>query len=163
MLGIDCGSQRTGYGVIDSDGSLHHMLVSGVIRTSPKEAFQKRLLEIAEGLRGLVREYSPEIAAVEEVFYAVNVKTLLKLSHVRGVALLVAAEAGMELAEYSPLEIKTSVVGYGRAEKRQVQLMVQSLLRLPDIVESEDASDALAVAICHATRESTVRRYVHPV
>jgi crossover junction endodeoxyribonuclease RuvC len=139
------------------------MLVSGVIRTSPKEAFQKRLLEIAEGLRGLVREYSPEIAAVEEVFYAVNVKTLLKLSHVRGVALLVAAEAGMELAEYSPLEIKTSVVGYGRAEKRQVQLMVQSLLRLPDIVESEDASDALAVAICHATRESTVRRYVHPV
>lgn len=163
VLGIDCGSQRTGYGVIDSDGSLHHMLVSGVIRTSPKEAFQKRLLEIAEGLRGLVREYSPEIAAVEEVFYAVNVKTLLKLSHVRGVALLVAAEAGMELAEYSPLEIKTSVVGYGRAEKRQVQLMVQSLLRLPDIVESEDASDALAVAICHATRESTVRRYVHPV
>jgi len=108
VLGIDCGSQRTGYGVIDSDGSLHHMLVSGVIRTSPKEAFQKRLLEIAEGLRGLVREYSPEIAAVEEVFYAVNVKTLLKLSHVRGVALLVAAEAGMELAEYSPCLLYTS-------------------------------------------------------
>ena len=163
VLGIDCGSERTGYGVIDSDGSLHRMLVSGVIRTSPKQAFEKRLLEIAEGLRELVREYSPDTAAVEEVFYAVNVKTLLKLSHVRGVALLIAAEAGMELAEYSPLEIKTSVVGYGRAEKCQVQLMVQSLLRLPEKVASLDASDALAVAICHATRESTVRRLVHPV
>jgi crossover junction endodeoxyribonuclease RuvC len=163
VLGIDCGSQRTGYGVIDSDGSVHRMLAAGVIRTSPKEAFPKRLLEIAEGLRSLVREYSPETAAVEEVFYAVNVKTLLKLSHVRGVALLVAAEAGMQLAEYSPLEIKTSVVGYGRAEKSQVQMMVQSLLRLPQVVESEDASDALAVAICHATRESTVRRFVHPL
>ena len=163
VLGIDCGSQRTGYGVIDSDGSVHRMVAAGVIRTSPKREFPKRLLEIAEGLRSLVREYAPETAAVEEVFYAVNVKTLLKLSHVRGVALLIAAEAGMELAEYSPLEIKTSVVGYGRAEKSQVQMMVQSLLRLPRAVESEDASDALAVAICHATRESTVRRFVHPV
>jgi crossover junction endodeoxyribonuclease RuvC len=163
VLGIDCGSERTGYGVIDSDGSVHRMLAAGVIRTSPKQAFFKRLLDIAEGLRGLVREYSPETAAVEEVFYAVNVKTLLKLSHVRGVALLVAAEAGMELAEYSPLEIKTSVVGYGRAEKHQVGLMVQSLLRLPGAIESEDAADALAVAICHATRESTVRRFVTPV
>ena len=163
VLGIDCGSQRTGYGVIDSDGSLHRLLKAGVITTSTKEPFPKRLLEIAEGLRALVREYSPETAAVEEVFYAVNVKTLLKLSHVRGVALLVAAEAGMQLAEYSPLEIKTSVVGYGRAEKCQVKLMVQSLLRLPEAIESEDASDALAVAICHATRESTVRRFVSPV
>jgi crossover junction endodeoxyribonuclease RuvC len=161
VLGIDCGSQRTGYGVIDSDGSLHRLLKAGVICTSPKEAFPKRLLEIAEGLRALVREYQPETAAVEEVFYAVNVKTLLKLSHVRGVALLVAAEAGMQLAEYSPLEIKTSVVGYGRAEKCQVRMMVQSLLRLPEAIESEDASDALAAAICYATRESTARRLVH--
>jgi len=163
VLGIDCGSERTGYGVIDSDGSLHRMIVAGVIRTSPRHAFHQRLLEIAEGLRALVREYSPDTAAVEEVFYAVNVKTLLKLSQVRGVALLVAAEAGMQLAEYSPLEIKISVVGYGRAEKCQVKLMVQSLLRLPEAVESEDASDALAVAICHATRESTLRRLVQPV
>ena len=162
VLGIDCGSERTGYGVIDSDGSLHRMIAAGVIRTSPKQPFPKRLLDIAEGLRALVREYSPGCAAVEEVFYAVNVKTLLKLSHVRGVALLVAAEAGMELAEYSPLEVKTSVVGYGRAEKRQVGLMVQSLLRLPEAIESADASDALAVAICHATRESTLRRLVRP-
>ena len=163
VLGIDCGSERTGYGVIDSDGSIHRMLAAGVIRTSPKAPFEKRLLEIAESLRSLVREYLPESAAVEEVFYAVNVKTALKLSHVRGVALLVAAESGLQLAEYSPLEIKTSVVGYGRAEKSQVQMMVQSLLRLKEAVQSEDACDALAAAICHATRESTARRMVHPV
>ena len=163
VLGIDCGSQRTGYGVIDSDGSLHRLLKAGAIVTRPKQPFPERLLEIANGLRALVREYAPETAAIEEVFYAVNVKTLLKLSHVRGVALLVAAEAGMQVAEYSPLEIKTSVVGYGRAEKSQVRLMVRTLLRLPDPIESEDACDALAAAICHATRESTARRLVHTV
>jgi crossover junction endodeoxyribonuclease RuvC len=92
------------------------------------------------------------------VFYSANVKTALKLAHVRGVALLAIAEAGLEMAEYSPLEVKTSVVGYGRAEKSQVKLMVRSLLRLPEAIESEDACDALAVAICHATREATRRK-----
>ena len=95
---------------------------------------------------------------MEEVFHAVNVKTALKLAHVRGIAMLVVAEAGLEMGEYSPLEVKSSVVGYGRAEKRQVQLMVRSLLGLDQIIESEDACDALAVAICHATRESTNSR-----
>lgn len=136
------------------------MIVAGVIRTDTKSPFEKRLLEIAGGLRQLIGEHTPESAAVEEVFYSANVKTALKLAHVRGVALLTVAEAGMELAEYSPLEIKTSVVGYGRAEKSQVQMMVRSLLRLAEPVESEDACDALAVAICHATHESTARRLV---
>ena len=158
VLGIDCGSERTGYGVIESDGTGHRMIAAGVIRTSPKWPFEKRLLEIAGGLRSLVHEYRPECAAVEEVFYSANVKTALKLAHVRGVALLAVAEAGMELAEYSPLEIKTSVVGYGRAEKSQVQMMVKSLLCLAETIQSEDACDALAVAICHATHESTARR-----
>jgi crossover junction endodeoxyribonuclease RuvC len=158
ILGIDCGSERTGYGVIDTDGLEHRMIVAGVIRTSPKWPFEKRLLEIAAGLRALIREYHPESAAVEEVFYSANVKTALKLAHVRGIALLAVAEAEMALAEYSPLEIKLSVVGYGRAEKRQVQTMVRSLLRLREEVESEDAADALAVAICHAAHESTSRR-----
>jgi crossover junction endodeoxyribonuclease RuvC len=158
VLGIDCGSERTGYGVIESDGAEHRIITAGVIRTSPKWAFAKRLLEIAGGLRRLISEHSPESAAVEEVFYSNNVKTALKLAHVRGVALLAAAEAGMDVAEYSPLEIKTSVVGYGRAEKFQVQLMVRSLLRLPEAIESEDACDALAVAICHVTHEATNRR-----
>jgi crossover junction endodeoxyribonuclease RuvC len=158
VLGIDCGSERTGYGVIESDGLDHRLLAAGVIRTSPKTPFELRLAEISSGLRALIRMHAPESAAVEEVFHAANVKTALKLAHVRGIALLAIADAGVAFAEYSPLEVKMSVVGYGRAEKSQVQIMVQSLLRLPQIVESEDASDALAVAICHATRESTSRR-----
>jgi crossover junction endodeoxyribonuclease RuvC len=158
VLGIDCGSERTGYGVIESDGLEHRMVAAGVIRTDSKSPFEQRLLVIANALRRLIGEHLPEAAAVEEVFYAANVKTALKLAHVRGIALLAIAEAGLELAEYSPLEIKTSVVGYGRAEKSQVQLMVQSLLRLPQALESEDACDALAVAVCHATRETTSRR-----
>jgi len=158
VLGIDCGSERTGYGIIESDGAGHHMIAAGVIRTSARTPFEQRLAEIAGGLRRLIREHSPECAAVEEVFYSANVKTALKLAHVRGVALLSVAEAGMNLAEYSPLEVKTSVVGYGRAEKSQVQMMVRSLLRLPEAIDSEDACDALAVAICHATHESVARR-----
>ena len=158
MLGIDCGSERTGYGIIDSDGRDHRIVAAGVIRTNTKWPFEKRLLEIAKGLRGLIQEHVPELAAVEGVFFSANVKTALKLAHVRGVALLAIAEAGMELAEYSPLEVKTSVVGYGRAEKSQVQLMIRTLLRLAEPIESEDACDALAVAICHATHEATGRR-----
>jgi crossover junction endodeoxyribonuclease RuvC len=152
VLGIDCGSERTGYGVIESDGLDHRLVTAGVIRTDPQAPFESRLLKIAEGLRYLVSEYRPEAAAVEEVFYSANVKTALKLAHVRGVALLAIAESGLEMGEYSPLEVKASVVGYGRAEKGQVQLMVRSLLHLREAITSEDASDALAVAICHATR-----------
>ena len=158
VMGIDCGSETTGYGVIDSDGVEHRLVATGAIRTSPKRPFENRLADIAAGLRRVIGEYTPESAAVEEVFHAVNVKTALKLAHVRGVALLVIAEAGVEFAEYSPLEVKISVVGYGRAEKHQVQNMVRSLLRLAEPVESADASDALALAICHATHEATHRR-----
>jgi len=152
VLGIDCGSERTGYGVIESDGVDHRLIAAGVIRTDPKTPFEKRLLTIAEGLRRLIREHAPDAAAVEEVFYSANVKTALKLAQVRGVALLAIAEAGLELGDYSPLEVKTSVVGYGRAEKHQVQMMIHSLLRLESNIGSEDACDALAVAICHATQ-----------
>ena len=158
ILGIDCGSARTGYGVIESDGRDHRVIVSGVIRTSTRRPFEKRLLEIAGELRRLMREQRPDFAAVEEVFHAVNAKTALKLAHVRGVVLLTIAEAGVELAEYSPLEVKINVVGYGRAEKCQVQMMVQSILGLPEAIASEDAADALAVALCHATHEATSRK-----
>lgn len=158
ILGVDCGSERTGYGLIDSDGFENRIVAAGVIRTSPKRPFEQRLLAIAQGLRRLIGEYAPEAAAVEEVFCSANVKTALKLAQVRGIVLLSIAEAGISVAEYSPLAIKMSVVGYGRAEKRQVQMMVQSLLRLPEAVESEDAADALAAAICHANREAAARR-----
>jgi crossover junction endodeoxyribonuclease RuvC len=152
ILGIDCGSERTGYGVIDSDGRSHRLRVAGVIRTSTKAPLAERLLTIASGLRDVIAAEAPEAAAVEAVFHAANTQTALKLAHVRGVALLVLAEAGLAVGEYSPLEIKTSVVGYGRAEKEQVQLMVGSLLQLKEIVKSQDASDALAAAICHANQ-----------
>jgi crossover junction endodeoxyribonuclease RuvC len=158
VLGIDCGSERTGYGVIESDGVAHRMVAAGVIVTDRKSPFERRLAVIAAGLRDLIQHHLPGTAAVEEVFYSANVKTALKLAHVRGIALLAVAEAGMSLAEYSPLEVKTSVVGYGRAEKCQVQRMVCSLLALPEAISSEDACDALAVAICHATHEASSRR-----
>jgi len=160
VLGIDCGTERTGYGVIDSDGRVHRLVDAGVIRTVKQDAMHLRLLTIASELRRQICQHRPEVVAIEEVFYAVNVKTVLKLSHVRGVALLAVAEAGIELAEYSPLEVKTSVVGYGRAEKSQVQMMVASLLRLESVIASEDASDALAIAICHATHATTFARMV---
>jgi crossover junction endodeoxyribonuclease RuvC len=151
VLGIDCGTERTGYGVIDSDGRDHRMIAAGVIRCRAKTSLESRLVDIARGLREVIQLHAPESAAVEEVFYAHNVKTALKLCHVRGIALLTIAEAGLHFGEYSPLEVKISVVGYGRAEKQQVQLMVKSLLGLSEPLDSEDASDAVAVAICHVT------------
>jgi len=152
VLGIDCGTERTGYGVIDSDGRVHKYVAAGCIRSSAKDPLERRLLNIAGSLRNLFAEHRPDSAAVEEVFFSVNAKSALKLSHARGVALLTVAEADVEFAEYSPLEVKMSVVGYGRAEKQQVQKMVASLLKLAAPLASEDASDALAIAICHATR-----------
>jgi crossover junction endodeoxyribonuclease RuvC len=156
ILGIDCGSERTGYGVIETDGRSHRMVIAGVIRTSPKNSLDSRLLEIAQGLRAVIGQYLPAGAAVEEVFYSQNAKSALKLAHVRGVALLALAEAGLTVGEYSALEVKASVVGYGRAEKHQVQLMVKNLLGLSEAL-AEDASDAIAVAICHATRTGIAR------
>jgi len=155
VLGVDCGTRRTGFGVIESDGGVHKLVVAGVIKTEVKDPFERRLQEIACGLREVIRLHAPAAAAVEQVFYAANVRTALKLAHVRGVALLAIAEAGLQLGEYSPLEIKTSVVGYGQAGKGQVQVMVHSLLGLDSTIESEDACDALAVAICHATHTAT--------
>ena len=154
IIGIDCGTERTGFGVIDTDGRAHRFVDAGVIRTKSVHALEKRLYFIARELRGIIDAYSPGAIAVEEVFHAVNAKSALKLAHVRGVALLLAAEAGLAVNEYSPLEVKVSVVGYGRAEKHQVQMMVLSLLGIGQQFESFDATDALAVAICHGTRAS---------
>lgn len=155
ILGIDCGTERTGFGVIDSDGRRHELVKAGVIRTRASHPLDQRLKSIAAELRSVIGAFGPGTVAVEEVFHAVNTKSALKLAHVRGVALLLAAEADVPVAEYSPLEVKMSVVGYGRAEKQQVQMMVRSLLGISDEFESFDASDALAVAICHSTRAST--------
>jgi crossover junction endodeoxyribonuclease RuvC len=133
------------------------MLASGVIRTRPDNPLSARLIAIASELRSVIREHRPDAVAVEGVFHSVNTKSALKLAHVRGVALLIAAESGLSVGEYSPMEIKMSVVGYGKAEKSQVQLMIRSILRL-ERNPSEDASDALAVAVCHATGTMSARR-----
>jgi crossover junction endodeoxyribonuclease RuvC len=158
VLGIDCGTERTGWGVISSDGRSHRVVGQGVIVTSSRDGLELRLRTIAAGLRGVLAEHRPDAAAVEEVFYSQNVKTALKLAHVRGVALLAIAEAQVSLGEYSPLEVKTSVVGYGRAQKHQVGRMVRTLTGFDREWESEDVSDALAVAICHATRQGVTRQ-----
>ncbi len=158
VLGIDCGTERTGYGLIESDGTRHRLVAAGVITASREEGLAARLRIMAEGLREVIGAHAPDSAAVEEVFYARNASSAIKLAHARGVALLALAEAGLDVGEYSALEVKTSVVGYGRAEKSQVQAMVQSLLGLPEALKSKDASDAVAVAICHATHRAARAR-----
>jgi crossover junction endodeoxyribonuclease RuvC len=159
VLGIDCGGEYTGYGVVemDSRGGLV-CLACGAIRLSPREPLARRLSRIYLGLGDLLLAHHPDEVAIEEVFYALNVKSALKLGQVRGVAMLAAASAGLEVAEYSPLTIKSSVVGYGRAEKQQVQHMVTRLLNLPAPPEPMDASDALAIAICHLHTAGTLSR-----
>jgi len=156
ILGIDCGSQTTGYGVIDSDGTRHTLVHFGVIETNAKDDFSQRLLAIGNGLRDVLVRYAPEAAAVEDTFVSANARSALKLTHVRGVALYVLAEAGLTVGEYPPAQVKMALVGNGRAEKEQVQWMVRVLLKLPEPIRQLDASDALAVAICHAARRSAL-------
>jgi len=158
ILGIDPGSEVTGYGIIDSDGRRYQLVEYSVIRSAARTPFADRLLRIGRRLEEVIAQFRPQICAVEETFYAVNVKSALKLGQVRGAVLLVAARAGLEIFEYSPLEVKSALVGYGRAEKHQVQTMVRALLKLAETPEPLDASDALAIAICHANTASTRRR-----
>jgi crossover junction endodeoxyribonuclease RuvC len=159
VLGIDCGGEYTGYGVVEmGSGGRLGCLTCGAIKLSPKEPLARRLAQIYEGLNELISEHRPDQVAIEEIFYALNVKSALKLGQVRGVAMLAAASAGLEVAEYSPLTIKSSVVGYGHAEKQQVQHMVTRLLGLPVAPQPMDASDALAIAICHLHTAGTLGR-----
>jgi crossover junction endodeoxyribonuclease RuvC len=157
VLGIDCGTEFTGYGVVEqtSNQKLIHVY-SGAIRLDKKQNLSMRLKKVFEELTQIIESKEPEIVAIEEVFYSVNAKSALKLGQVRGVAMLAAACLGLEVAEYSPLSIKSSVVGYGRAEKSQVQFMVAKLLALESVPEPADAADALAIAICHLHTSTTL-------
>src|SRR5258705_7932060 len=159
VLGIDCGTEYTGYGIVEllADDRLIY-LDCGAIKLSPREAMSTRLSRISIRLHELIVEHHPDRVAIEDVFYSANVKSALKLGQVRGVAMLAAATAGLEVAEYSPLSIKSAVVGYGRAEKQQVQHMVTRLLGLAQPPEPMDASDALAIAICHLHTAGTLER-----
>src|SRR5882757_1510059 len=155
VMGVDCGSEYTGYGVVEQADGQRELLcrAAGAVHLKSKDAMAMKLRKIFTELTAIMSEHQPEVVAIEEVFYAVNVKSALKLGQVRGVAMLAASSLGLPVAEYSPLSIKSAVVGYGRAEKQQVQNMVMHLLKLNEIPEPADAADALAIAICHRSEE----------
>jgi crossover junction endodeoxyribonuclease RuvC len=160
VIGVDPGSDTTGFGVVDSDGRHHHLVEYGAIRTRSSDAFAERLLVISQRLEEVIERLRPDACAIEETFYAVNVKSALKLGHVRGAALVAAARAGVPVFEYSPLEVKLALVGYGRAEKDQVQEMVRVILSLKEPPKPLDASDALGVAVCHINSHYTASRSI---
>src|SRR5919107_401806 len=149
VLGIDPGSETTGWGVVEGDARRYRLVNFGTVKANPRERFAARLLKISTGVEALVEKFRPDVCAVEEAFFAVNAQTALKLGHVRGVVLLAAERAGVEIAEYAPRLIKQTVVGYGAAEKQQVQEMVRVLLKMKAVPTPHDASDALAVAVTH--------------
>ena len=151
VLGIDPGSETTGWGVVEGDdtGQRYRLIEFGAVKLSSSATFSSRLLKISRAIEEVIERLQPNACAIEEAFYSVNPKVVLKLGQVRGVALLAAERAALEIGEYSPRLVKQTVAGYGNAEKQQVQQMVRVLLSLTAIPEPHDAADALAVAICH--------------
>lgn len=149
ILGIDPGFALTGYGVLSYEGNKFKMLDYGVIKTTTDMLFSKRLNKISVDLDMLIEKYKPDAVAIEELFFNKNVKTAMSAAQGRGVAVLAAARRNINVYEYTPLQVKQAVVGYGRADKAQVQYMVKILLNLSDIPKPDDAADGLAIAICH--------------
>jgi len=149
ILGIDPGFAITGYGIVKYEGNKFSAVDYGAITTASTMELPKRLLHLHDSLEKLICQYKPDAIAIEELFFNKNIKTALTVGHGRGVAVLTAAESGVEVFEYTPLQVKQSVVGYGRAEKGQVQQMVKIILNLPQVPKPDDVADALAIAICH--------------
>jgi len=160
VFGIDCGTEITGFGVVEAvDSGREHglrMVGMGAVRLVKSKTTAERLEQVHGELMAELERWRPDTVAIEEVFYSVNAKSALKLGQVRGVALLAAARMGLPVAEYAPLKIKSSVVGYGLAKKEQVQFMVARLLGLAEVPEPADAADALAIAICHIHTAQTL-------
>jgi len=150
IFGIDPGSTRTGYGCVETDGARHRLLTCGAIAPPSASSFPERLHVIHDSLVRLLRDSTPDCVVVESLFYSRNVRSALQLGHARGVAVLAAVQAGLPVVEYTPAEIKLAIVGYGRADKRQMQQMVKLLLGLEVVPTPHDAADALAAALCHA-------------
>lgn len=150
IIGVDPGLATIGWGIIDTDGARHKAVAYGSITTQAGTATESRLSRIYDELSALVVQYNPTVMAVEELFFNTNQTTGIRVAEARGVILLCAAQKGLTLAEYTPLQVKQSVVGYGRAEKKQVITMVTLLLSLPKPPKPDDTADALAIAICHA-------------
>ena len=149
VLGIDPGSERLGWGIVDGSGSKYSLVEFGTVRSNPRHAFSKRLARIFAEVDEIAARLKPDAFAIEEAFYSINVNVAMKLGQVRGVMLLLAEQRGLEIAEYAPRLIKKTVVGYGNAEKHQVGEMVRLLLKLKEAPTPHDAADALAIAICH--------------
>jgi len=149
VLGIDPGTATTGFGLVSREGSRLTALHHGVIRTPAGLDMATRLVQIHQGIKELIEEYRPEAVAVEELFFNRNAKTFVSVSQARGAVLLTVAQCGVRVFEYTPLQVKQAVVGYGQAEKEQVQRMVKAILKMERVVRPDDAADALAVAICH--------------
>ncbi len=154
VIGIDPGTATTGYGVIKAEGKKYECLGYGTINTSPKWKSEDRLQKIEEDFSRLLDKYKPTIMAIESLFFFKNAKTAIPVSQARGVILMSAAQKGLQIHEYTPLQAKMATVGYGRAEKKQVQEIVKILLNMNDIPKPNDASDALAVAICHISTQA---------
>lgn len=157
ILGIDPGFAITGYSLLKYENSSFKVLEYGTITTEAGMAFDKRLLLLSKGLEEIIQRYEPDEAAIEELFFNTNLKTAIKASHGRGVSVLTCARNDIEVCEYTPLQVKQAVVGYGRATKQQVQQMVKTILCLKEAPKSDDAADALAVAICHAHSRKIMR------
>jgi crossover junction endodeoxyribonuclease RuvC len=149
VLGIDPGSETLGWGVVEGSGLKYALVDFGTVKSNTRQAFSKRLLNVYNGVDEVIAKFSPDVLSVEDTFYAVNVGVALKLGQVRGTMLLLAEQKNLGIAEYSPRLVKQTIVGYGNAEKKQVQEMVRVLLRLKTAPEPHDAADALAIAICH--------------
>ena len=150
ILGIDPGTGILGFGVIDTGGNKVTFVTAGVIRTPVHTPLDERLVEIYDGLNEIITETKPAVMSIEKLFFARNVTTAISVSHARGVAMLAGKKAGLEIAEYTPLQIKQTLTGFGRAEKKQMQEMVRLHLNLKSIPKPDDAADALAAAITHS-------------
>jgi len=158
ILGIDPGVAITGYGVISYQGNKFKVIEHGAVLTRAKTELPQRLLKINEDITAIIQRINPQVVAIEELFFNTNIKTAITVAHGRGAAIISAAKQNIPVFEYTPLQVKQAVVGYGRADKNQIQQMVKILLGLDEIPKPDDVADALAVAICHAHSSAFINR-----
>ena len=158
ILGIDPGYAIIGYGVVEESGGNYRPIAYGAITTTPQQSFSERLKTVYDDLSFIIEKYKPEAVAIEKLFYHTNQKTVIEVAEARGVILLALEQNGLPFYEYTPLQVKTAVTGYGRAEKKQIMEMTRRLLKLKGVPRPDDAADALAMAICHGQHLGTVYR-----
>ncbi len=150
ILGIDPGIGRVGWGIIRDDSGKHQIITYGCFETSSKMEETERLSQINTFISDLVHQYQPDAIAIEQLFFAANVRTAMSVGQARGVIVMAASTTGVPLTSYTPLQVKQAISGYGKADKKQIQMMVKTLLKLPTIPQPDDAADALAIALTHA-------------